>query len=155
RFGNNWGAPIPKAASKLKAKSLSAAQVSLSWTSSTEPGGTISSYLIERCQGSGCTNFAQIDTTPSTVYTDGSLAAATIYSYRVRAQDTANNLGPYSTVAAATTAGVPNIVSLSPTSGGIGTVVTITGTNFGTGFSFPTVTFNNTISTLTSSNSTT
>jgi fibronectin type 3 domain-containing protein len=147
------GAPVPTAPTNLTATALSATAVSLSWTASTEAGGTISSYLVERCQGSGCTNFAQIGTSPSTTFSDTVLTASTVYNYRVRAEDAANNIGPYSTVAAATTAGVPNVASLSPSSGGIGTVVTITGTNFGSGL--PTVTFNNTISAPTSSSPTT
>ncbi len=142
------GAPVPTAPTNLSATALSATAVSLSWTASTEAGGTISSYLVERCQGSGCTSFAQIGTSASTTYADSGLTASTIYNYRVRAEDAANNTGPYSNVATATTAGVPSIVSLSPTSGSVGTVVTITGTNFGSGF--PTVTFNNTISAPTS-----
>ena len=147
------GAPVPTAPSNLSSTTLSAAAVSLWWTAASEAGGTISSYLVERCQGSACTNFAQIGTSASTTYTDNALSASTVYNYRVRAEDATSNLGPYSNVAAATTAGVPTILSLSPTSGGIGTVVTITGTNFGTGF--PTVTFNNTASVPTSQNSTT
>ena len=78
--------------------------MSLSWTASTEPGGIISNYLVERCQGSGCTSFAQIGTSPSTTYTDSALTPSTIYNYRVRAQDTANNVGPYSSTASGTTA---------------------------------------------------
>ena len=41
-------------------------QALLSWTASTETGGTISQYLVERCQGSGCTSFVQIGTTTGT-----------------------------------------------------------------------------------------
>ena len=53
-------------------------QTTLSWTPSaeiggTEIGGTISNYLVERCQGAGCTNFAQIATTPATTFNDTGL----------------------------------------------------------------------------------
>ena len=53
--------------------------------------------------GSGCTNFAQIATPPSTSYTDTSVTASTTYRYRTRAADAAGNLGPYSTISTATT----------------------------------------------------
>ncbi len=75
----------------------------LSWTASSESGGTISDYLVERCQGPACNSFAQISTTTLTTFNDSSLAASTSYSYRVRAQDTVGVLGPYSTVVTITT----------------------------------------------------
>jgi hypothetical protein len=43
-------------------------QTSLSWTASTEVGGTISNYLVERCQGAGCSSFVQIGTTTTTMF---------------------------------------------------------------------------------------
>ena len=58
---------------------------------------------MERCQGSGCTAFAQIASVADTTYSDTSLAAATSYSYRVRATDAAGNLSGYSTTATTTT----------------------------------------------------
>ncbi len=78
-------------------------QSSLSWTASTETGGTISQYLVERCQGSGCTSFVQIGTTAGTTFNDTGLTASTSYSYRVRAQDTSGTTGPYSNTASLTT----------------------------------------------------
>ena len=62
-------------------------------------------YRVERCQGAGCTNFAQI-AAPSgtgTTYSDTGLSASTSYSYRVRATDAAGNLGAYSNTSTATT----------------------------------------------------
>ncbi len=87
-------------------------QTTLSWTASTETGGTISEYLVERCQGAGCTTFAQIGTTSSTTYNDTGLSLSTSYSYRVRAQDASGNMGPYSTVVGVTTpASTPSLPS--------------------------------------------
>ena len=61
-------------------------------------------YHIERCQGAGCSNFTEIGTTTGTTsYSDTTAAAGTSYSYRVRANDAAGNLGPYSNTATATT----------------------------------------------------
>ena len=73
-------------------------QSTLSWTASTEAGGTISQYLMERCQGAGCTSFAQVGATPATSFNDTGLTASTSYSYRVRAEDAVGTLGPYSSV---------------------------------------------------------
>ena len=101
------GAPVPTAPTNLSATALPATQVSLSWTASTEPGGVISSYLVERCQGSGCTSFSQIGTSVSTTYTDSALTASTIYNYRVRAKDAVNNVGPYSAPSTVTTQAWP------------------------------------------------
>jgi len=78
-------------------------QVNLTWTASTETGGTISSYLVERCQGTGCTTFSQIGTTAALTYNDTSVSPATSYTYRVRASDAFNITGPYSNSASVTT----------------------------------------------------
>ena len=96
-------APVITAPQSLAATVVSAAQINLSWTAATETGGTIGSYLVERCAGASCTSFAQIGTSTTTTYTDTGLSGSTSYSYRVRAKDTAGNTGPYSTTASATT----------------------------------------------------
>src|SRR5271155_2603075 len=97
------GANLPTAPTNLTASATGPAQINLSWTASTELGGTIGQYLVERCQGAGCANFAQVGTTAATSYNDAGLTGSTSYTYRVRASDTSNNLGPYSTTASATT----------------------------------------------------
>jgi hypothetical protein len=56
----------------------------------------VTGYLVERCPGSGCSNFAQIATPAGTAYTDGGLNPSSSYTYRVRARDAPNNLSPYS-----------------------------------------------------------
>ena len=78
-------------------------QTALTWTASTENGGTIAEYLMERCQGAGCNSFVQIGTTPTTSYNDDGLTAFTSYSYRLRAEDSNGNIGPYSSVVSITT----------------------------------------------------
>ena len=85
-------------------------QTTLSWTASTENGGTIAEYLVERCQGTGCTSFVQVGTPAGTSYNDNGLTASASYSYRVRAEDTSGNIGPYSSVVSITTP--PTIPSL-------------------------------------------
>ncbi len=96
----------PSAPTNLVATAGSTSQIGLTWTASTG-ASAISSYLIERCQGAGCSSFAQIGTSAGTGYGDTGLLASTTYSYRVRAQDTAGNLSGYSNVASATTLAPP------------------------------------------------
>ena len=91
-------APIPSAPGNLTAAIISGTQINLAWVASAETGGTISSYLVERCQGANCTNFAQIGTSPTTTYSD-TTASGGNYSYRVRAMDAAGHLSPYSNLA--------------------------------------------------------
>ena len=92
----------PTAPASLTATVLSSSQINLEWTPATDNVG-ITGYLVERCQGAACANFAQITSGPATALGDAGLAAATAYSYRVRATDAAGNLGPYSSTASATT----------------------------------------------------
>ena len=70
---------------------MSGSEVDLSWGASTDNVG-VTGYQVERCQGAGCTNFAQIATPTGTTYKDTSVSASTSYSYRVRATDAAGNL---------------------------------------------------------------
>jgi chitodextrinase len=93
----------PTAPTNLSATAMSAAQINLSWSASTDNVG-VTGYRVERCQGAGCGNFAQIATPTLTSFGDTGLSAGTSYSYRVRANDAAGNLSGYSNVASATTA---------------------------------------------------
>jgi hypothetical protein len=77
-------------------------QVNLTWTASTETGGTIGAYLVERCQGVGCTTFSQIGTTTLLTYNDINVTNGTNYTYRVRASDAFNIDGPYSSTVSVT-----------------------------------------------------
>src|SRR6266508_2094914 len=92
----------PTAPTGFTATVLSSSQINLSWTASTDNVG-VTGYLVERCQGSGCTSFAQVATLTATNFSDTGLAAATSYSYRVRARDAACNLSGYSNIASGTT----------------------------------------------------
>jgi outer membrane protein assembly factor BamB len=100
---NNDTTP-PTQPGTLTANAVSSSEVDLSWGASTDNVG-VTGYQIERCSGTGCTNFAQIGTTTGTgtTYKDTTTVASTTYSYRVRAKDTAGNLSTYSNIAAATT----------------------------------------------------
>jgi len=92
----------PTAPGNLTALATSGSQINLMWTAATDNVGVIG-YLVERCQGAGCVNFAQIATVGETKFNDTGLTTNTSYSYRVRATDAAGNLGPYSNTASATT----------------------------------------------------
>ena len=92
----------PTPPTNLTATAVSSSQINLSWTASTDNVG-VTGYLLERCQGAGCTSFAQIATPTGTTYNDTGRTANTSYSYRVRATDAVPNLSGYSNTASATT----------------------------------------------------
>jgi hypothetical protein len=77
------------------------AEVRLAWVDNAT---TESAYVVERCTGSGCTNFASRASLPanSTGYTDAAVARGTTYRYRVMATATAGNSG-YSNIAVVVT----------------------------------------------------
>jgi chitodextrinase len=88
----------PTSPTNLAATPVSGSQVNLRWTASTDNVG-VTGYLIERCQGAGCTNFSRLLTVTGTAYTDTALVAQTSYTYQVRATDAAGNFSPYSNTA--------------------------------------------------------
>jgi serine protease AprX len=92
---------VPAAPSGLAAAAASSSQINLGWTdnANNEDG-----FKIERCTGSGCTNFAQIAAVGAnaTSYSDTGLTANTTYSYRIRAYNTGGD-SAYSNTASATT----------------------------------------------------
>ena len=94
----------PSDVTGLTATAISATQINLSWAAATDSGGSgLAGYPVERCQGAGCTSFAQIATPAGTTFGDTGLTAGTSYSYRVRAIDGAGNLSlNYSNTASAT-----------------------------------------------------
>ena len=96
----------PTAPGALSANAVSSTQINMSWQAATD-NVAVTLYRVERCQGAGCSNFAEIATPSGTSYSDSGLGASTSYSYRVRAQDAVPNLGPYSNEASATTPETP------------------------------------------------
>ena len=93
----------PSAPSGLTASPAGSSQINLSWTASTDDVG-VTGYRVERCQGTGCTDFTQVGAPTATTFNDTGLSASTTYRYRVRAADQAGNLSSYSGIADATTA---------------------------------------------------
>ena len=57
--GSDTSPPSPPTG--LTATAAGSGQVNLDWTASTDNVG-VSGYRVERCQGAGCTNFAQVGT---------------------------------------------------------------------------------------------
>jgi hypothetical protein len=111
----------PTAPTNLTANAVSSSQINLAWTASTDNAG-VTGYKVERCQGAGCSNFAQIATPTGTTFNDTGLTASTSYIYRLRATDAANNLSGYSNTATATTgAAGPVTVTISPRRGSLTT----------------------------------
>jgi PKD repeat protein len=95
-------APAPPAApTGLAATALSGSSIRLVWANAST---SQTSVLVERCKGSGCTNFVQVAAAAgtATTFTDAGLASRTTYTYRVRAQN-AGGLSPYSNLASART----------------------------------------------------
>lgn len=92
--GGSGGDTIPPTVPTNLTATVSGTQINLSWTASTDNVG-VTGYLLERCQGAGCSNFAQIATPTTTTYSDIGLGAGG-YSYRVRGTDAAGNLSSYS-----------------------------------------------------------
>ncbi len=99
----------PTDPSGLSASPISASQIDLNWTASTDDVA-VTQYSVERCQGTGCSAFTQVGTSSAAAFSDRGLSSGTAYSYRVRATDAAGNFSGYSNTAGATT---------SPPSGGL------------------------------------
>src|SRR5262249_55886674 len=106
---------VPSAPSNLTATPAAPTQINLSWGASNDAAG-VTGYRVERCQGAGCSNFAEIAQPTGTSYSDTNVLANTSYSYQVRAIDSAGKLGPYSNVATAFTGLLlsPRNVALTP-----------------------------------------
>jgi chitodextrinase len=107
----------PAAPANLTANAVSSSVINLSWSASTDNVG-VTGYLVERCQGAGCTTFTQIAMPAATSFSDSGLSATTSYSYRIRAIDSAGNLSAYSNIASATTSAATSGDTQPPTAPG-------------------------------------
>ena len=102
RISQDTPPPPPPAPTSLRARVKGTRlQVNLSWrdNATTETG-----YVVQRCAGSGCTNFTSIAFLPTNYmkFNDQGLQHFTLYRYRVYAE---SNAGPsdFSNIAEATT----------------------------------------------------
>ncbi len=83
-FCSSGGATPPGAPTSLSAIAASSSQVNLTWADNSDDED---GFKIERCQGSGCSNFAEIARVGANAvsFSNAGLAAGASYSYRVRA----------------------------------------------------------------------
>jgi YVTN family beta-propeller protein len=93
----------PTVPANLQATAISTSRIDLTWSASTDSGGSgLSGYRIFR--NGGATPIATVTTTS---YSDTGLAASTQYTYTVRAVDGASNVSADSASASATTQSPP------------------------------------------------
>ncbi len=104
----------PSTPAGLSATPVASGQINVAWTASSDDVG-VTGYRVERCQAAGCSDFAILVANQSaTNFSDGGLAAATSFSYRVRATDAAGNLSNYSSISSATTQPALSIPQTQP-----------------------------------------
>jgi len=113
----------PTAPANLVATGVAMGQINLAWSAATDDVG-VNFYLIERCAGAGCTDFAGAGTANGTTYNDAGLPPNATFTYRVRAADLAVNLGPYSNTATADSVGPPDTQPPSAPTGVVATALT-------------------------------
>ena len=106
----------PSTPSGLTANAVSASQINLNWTASTD-NVAVTGYRITR-NGTLLTTLGNV-----TTYQDTGLAAATTYTYRVRALDAAGNVSSLSTAASATTLAVPDTTAPTTPTGLVATAI--------------------------------
>jgi sugar lactone lactonase YvrE len=96
--------PPPTAPSNLQAVPVSTTQLNLTWQDNSDTEG---GFILDRCQGANCTNFATIAGTGmnTNYYADASLAPGQTYCYRVRAQNPDGQQSGNTTPTCATTFG--------------------------------------------------
>lgn len=101
----------PPSTPTLTVTPVSPSQLNLSWTTSTDTGGSgLAGYKVYRAG-------VQITTTTSTSYSDTGLSASTQYCYTVAAYDNAGNTSSQSSSQCATTSAAPDATAPSVPSG--------------------------------------
>lgn len=82
---------------------VTASSVSLSWSASTDTGGSLlAGYKVER-SANGTSGWSEIGSSATTSFTNGSLPPTTTYFYRGRSYDNAGNHSGYTPVVSGTT----------------------------------------------------
>lgn len=91
----------PSAPQNVTATAQSSSSIQVAWSASTDNVG-VTGYEVYR-------GGALVGTATGTTYTDTGLAAATAYTYTVKAKDAAGNLSAFSAAASATTSAGNNV----------------------------------------------
>lgn len=99
----------PSVPTGLNASAVSASQINLTWSASTDNVG-VSGYKVYR-------NGSQVGTSPTTSYNDTGLSASTTYNYTVAAYDATGNTSAQSSQASATTQPVETVSPPNPPTG--------------------------------------
>jgi chitodextrinase len=92
----------PSDPSGLMVVASSSTEIDLIWNASTD-NVAVTGYLVERCQGAGCSGFSQVGTPAQTRFDDAGRTPSTTYRYRVRARDAVPNFSNYSNIISITT----------------------------------------------------
>ena len=85
---------------------MGSSQINLGWTAATD-NVAVTGYRVERCQGAGCSNFAQVATPSGTSLADYGFGGVDELPLSGAAVDASGNLSGYSNVASATTSAAP------------------------------------------------
>lgn len=88
--------PLSLEIADVSNKATSTWKLALSWNQPADVGAGISTYKIAR--SSNGTTYAEIASSAGTSYVDNGLSNLTTYYYKVRACDSANNCGAYSSI---------------------------------------------------------
>ncbi|MES2223579.1 MAG: peptidoglycan-binding protein [Patescibacteria group bacterium] len=98
----------PTIPTDLESSNITETTLSLDWSDSTDVGGSgFLKYILERCEGDGCTDFIEIGNPTTSSFDDADLSADTLYRYQIKAKDVAGNVSEYSSILDVTTLPIP------------------------------------------------
>lgn len=92
----------PSTPTNLSGSTVSATEISLSWTASTDNVG-VTEYKVYRCSGRRCSPTTEVGTNSTANFSDTGLLPKTTYIYSVTALDAAGNESDFSATASAST----------------------------------------------------
>ncbi len=128
---------LPNVPSTPTVSTTTYSTITLAWNA---PSGGAASYKVERCAGSGCTDFAQIAVTvvPQT-YEDTGLSSVSDYRYRIRATNTSGD-GLYNgSVGTTTLVAYPATIATNAASNVVATSSTLNANITAIGSASPTI----------------
>ncbi|HXI85500.1 MAG TPA: fibronectin type III domain-containing protein, partial [Verrucomicrobiae bacterium] len=115
----------PSVPTGLTGSAVSSTQINLSWSASTDTGGSgLAGYKIYK-------NGVLLTTTASTSYSVTGLSPSTTYSFTVAAYDNAGNISPQSTTVSATTPAAADTTAPTVPTGLTGSAVSSSQVNLG------------------------